>query len=97
MLEKIGTKKVMYCEYDNQEHECTLTDYLIRLTGDTYNNRALIGSQNADSNRERFYWDDTEKAWYANIESEEEINRLYRVFQGTGIKFDLKPIYRITD
>lgn len=91
MLERIGTKRVMFCEYDNKEHECTLYAYLIRLTGNTYNNRAIIGKE------ENFRWDDMDKAWYANIESEEEINRLYKAFKGTGIKFDLRPIWGITD
>lgn len=97
MLERIGTKKIVYCEYDNKEHECTLTEYLIKLTGNTYNNKALIWSQNEELGNERFYWDEHDKAWYANIESEEKINGVYKAFKGTGIKFDLKPIYRITD
>jgi hypothetical protein len=89
MLERIGTKKIMDC-YDNKQHECTLYAYLIRLTGDTYNNRAIIG-------KEDFHWDDMNKAWYANVDSEEKINRLYKEFKGTGIKFDLRPIWGITD
>ena len=97
-FEHIGTVKRQICEYDNKEHEVTLTEYLVRLTGDTYNNRQLIWEQNRlNSNREQFYWDDMDKAWTANIESEEEINRLYKVFKGTGVNFAIRPVYRITD
>lgn len=97
-FEHIGTVKRQICEYDNKEHEVTLTDYLIKLTGDTYNNRQLIWKQNRLNNsRQQFHWDEMEKAWFANIESEEEINRLYKEFKGTGVQFSLKPIFRITD
>lgn len=94
----IGTVERHVCEYDNKEHEVTLTDYLVKLTGDTYNNRQLIWKQNRLNNTaQQFHWDEMEKAWFANIESEEEINRLYKEFKGTGVEFSLKPIFRITD
>ena len=97
-FEKIGTTKRQICEYDGREHEVKLTDYLVRLSGDTYHNRQLIWKQNRlNSSREQFYYDDMDKAWYANIESEDEINRLYKVFEGTGVKFSIKPIFRIMD
>ena len=88
-MEKIGTKKYDIC-YDGKSHELTLTDYLIKLTGNTYHHKAEIYD-------EGFQWDDMDKAWYKNVESEDEISRLYKKFQGHGICFGLKPIYRITD
>ena len=96
-LLKIGTERRQVC-YDEKEHLTRLTDYLVRLSGETYKNRNLIWKQNRlNSTSQQFHWDEHEKAWFANIETEEEINRLYKVFEGTGVKFDVKPIFRIVD
>lgn len=90
MLDRIGTKRMEEC-FDGKVHETTLTDYLIRLTGNTYHKIALIHEE------EIFHWDDTDKAWYGNADSEDEVNRLAKKFSGTGIKVAIKPIFRITD
>ena len=90
MLEKIGTKRIERC-FDGKDHETTLMDYLVRLTGNTYHKRALIHEE------EMFHWDDSEKAWFGNVDSENEVNRLAKKFSGTGINMAIKPIYRISD
>lgn len=46
---------------------------------------------------EIFHWDDSEKAWFGNVDSENEVNRLAKKFSGTGINMAIKPIYRISD
>ena len=91
MLERIGTKKVMFCEYDEREHNVKLYAYVVKLTGNTYANRHLIWNFN------EFYWSDTDKAWFANIESEARINEVYKTLKGTGVNIGLKPVWGIID
>jgi hypothetical protein len=88
-MQKIGTKQIMDC-YDGKKHECTLTDYLIRLTGNTYKHRGMIYDDG-------FKWDDDDKAWYKNCDTEEEINKIYKKFRALNITVAIKPIFRITD
>ena len=88
MLEKIGTTKEAMC-YDGKIHLTELTDYLIKLTGNTYHSRAIIHRFN------ELRWDADDKAWFGNFETEERINELYQSLKGTGVKIEMKPIYRI--
>lgn len=90
MLERIGTTRREVCDYDGKEHLTKLTDYLIRLTGDTYHHKN-------DIYLEGFWYDGDDKAWYKNVETEEEANRLFHKYSGIGIKFAIKPIFRIVD
>ena len=88
-LQRIGTKKIQEC-FDGKDHELTLTDYLVRLTGNTFKNKSEIY-------KDGFYWWADKKEWTKNIETEDEINQVYKKYSKLGVNISLKPIFRITD
>ncbi len=89
-LTKLGTKEVHKC-FDEKMHEVTVTDYLVKLYGDTYHNRNLMYELGFR------WWGMGEKYWFKNIETCEELERVLESIEGKTIKLYAEPVFRITD
>lgn len=90
-LDEIGNKHIEKC-FDGKQHECTCTDYVIAVNGNTYRNRGLLHGLGFK------YWNEKSHEWIKNIETNEELTEITEAIKGTGIKvIELRPIYRITD
>ena len=89
-LKKIGTIEIQFCEYDNKEHEVKLTDYIMQLSGNTYEHKE-------DIKKNGFRWDSDKKCWFKNFENEQDIKEMYCRYNLKGIIIGLKPIFRIND
>lgn len=90
-MKELGNKRTTMC-FDGKEHECTCTDYVIGVNGNTYHNRALLKQLGFS------YWNVKCHEWTKNIESEEELTHIEEAIKDKGIKIiELRPVYRITD
>lgn len=90
-LGELGIKHIKLC-FDDKVHECTCTDYVLEVNGNTYKHRSLLRSLGFQ------YWNQKAHEWLANIESQEQLDETLKALEGTGIKvLDLRPVYRITD
>jgi hypothetical protein len=86
----IGTKEHHKC-FDEKIHEVTVLDYLVKLYGDTYHNRSLMHELG-------FRWNGHgKKYWYKSVESDEELENIFKAIEGKTIRLYAKPIFRITD
>lgn len=85
----IGTKDRQMC-YDGKVHEVTVLDYLVKLYGNTYHNRNLMHELD-------FMWHGDNKYWYKDVESDEELEKIFKAIEGKGIRLYAKSIFRITD
>lgn len=90
MLERIGTEKRAVAAYDGKEHLLRVTDYAVKLTGNTYPVRGSIQAKG-------LYWDDLEKAWAGIVNTPEELLDIYHEYSGRGIKIFAKANWRIMD
>ena len=89
-FQKIGTKK-QEIGYDNKMHEMTLTDYLVKVFGNTFPIKGELHKIGC-------HYDGDEKAWFINISEENEINNFVKKIMGySGVMVALKPIFRITN
>lgn len=90
-MTELGIKKSCLC-FDDKVHECTCTDYVIAVNGNTYHNRGLLKELGFR------YWNEKCHEWINNIESEEELAHIEEAIKDKGIKIiELRPVYRITD
>lgn len=89
-LVALGTTRMTKC-FDEKVHECTVTDYLVKLYGDTYHNRQLMRELGLQ-------WSSIGgKYWFKNVDSYEELEKIEKAIAGKSIKMYVKPIFRITD
>lgn len=86
---KIGTKEIQKC-FDGKNHEVTVSDYLVKLYGNTYHNRSLMHTL-------CFMWDAANKYWFKNVCSDKELEQIDEAIEGKNIKVYVEPIWRITD
>jgi hypothetical protein len=89
-LTTLGTKEMRKC-FDEKMHECTVTDYLVKLYGDTYHNRSLMHELGFR------WWGRGEKYWCKNIETYEELEHVLEAIKDKTIRLYAEPIFRITD
>ena len=89
-LTPLGTKEMHKC-FDEKIHEVTVTDYVVKLYGDTYHNRALMHELGFR------WWSDSTKYWCKNVESYNELENILKAIEGKSIRLFAEPIFRITD
>lgn len=90
-MNELGNKQTIKC-FDGKMHECTCTDYVIAVNGNTYHNKGMLHALGF------VYWNEKCHEWIKNIESEEELTEIIKAIEGKNIKVvELRPVYRITD